>query len=104
MGSSDDRQEDYRRNVCDRLRQLRIDAGYQSQAEFAEEIGISANTYSKYENRSLIPHRLIPLVCEMLNCSSWYYLTGQPSQHSPPFTGERHRNVIIKSNSNASSD
>lgn len=52
---------------------IRETAGFEPK-EFAEALGLKVNTYQKYETRSLLPHYLIPMVCE---------ITGQPSWKSP---------------------
>ena len=74
----------YTKDFCGRLKKLRQRAGYSNQSLFAEELGIAANTYASYESRTLLPHKLIPIVCELVNCSPWMLLTGQPGQFSPP--------------------
>lgn len=56
----------FKREFCLRLRSFRVSAGYEEAADFAKELGLLPNTYSKYENRSLLPHYLIPKVCELL--------------------------------------
>jgi hypothetical protein len=57
----------FKRDFCLRLRSFRVAAGYQEAADFAKALGLLPNTYSKYENRSLLPHYLIPRVCELLD-------------------------------------
>ena len=74
----------YTKDFCGRLKKLRQRSGYSSQSSFAKELGIAGNTYASYESRTLLPHKLIPAVCELLNCSPWLLLTGQPGQFSPP--------------------
>lgn len=76
----------FRQHFLARLKKLRQRAGYSTQAAFAKELGISANNYAQYETRTLLPHSLIPEVCELLNVSPWMLLTGQPGQMSPPLT------------------
>ena len=75
---------DYKQQFFKRLKKMRRQAGYQTQAAFADELSIPANNYATYETRTLLPHYLIPTVCELLNCSPWLLLTGQPGQFSPP--------------------
>lgn len=50
---------------CQRVKSARTMTG-QSQVEVAAQLGISADTYSKYERRSLPPHYLIPRLCDVL--------------------------------------
>ena len=74
----------YNQQFFARLKKLRKDGGYSSQREFAEELGMSANSYATYESRTMLPHKLIPQVCELLNCGPWMLLTGQSDQFAPP--------------------
>ena len=80
----------YKQKFFKRLQMLRKKAGYKTQYEVADELGISRNTYVSYETRTLLPHSLIPLVCELLNCGPWMLLTGQSDQFAPPLeNGDR---------------
>ena len=74
----------YRIEFFDRLKTMRKEAGYRTQFSIARELEVSTATYARYETRTLVPHHLIPLVCELLNCSPWLLLTGQPGEFSPP--------------------
>ena len=82
--------DEYRRKFCRRLKRLRENAGYSTQNGLAWELGISPGTYASYESRFLMPHHMIPLVCELLNCGPWMLLTGQSDQFAPPMeNGDR---------------
>lgn len=66
MGSRATTPKEFREAFARRLRAAR-ELKYEQAADFAADLGIQANTYSKYENgRSLIPHHLIPRACELL--------------------------------------
>lgn len=47
---------------CARTKELRIARGW-TQMQMAEALGIEKAAYSKYENRSPLPHWLIPRFC-----------------------------------------
>lgn len=66
----------YREAFCERLQRVRISAGY-TQASLARELKIDKDTYAKYESRSLLPHHLIPAVCELTHTDAWFLLTGK---------------------------
>ena len=61
--------------ICRRLKDARIAAG-ETQASFADKLGISEEAYRKNENRSPLPHHLIPLACAELEMDPWFFLTG----------------------------
>lgn len=58
----------FKKEFCQRLRAARIMRNL-DQPTFAGMLGILPNTYGKYEKRSLLPHYLIPLACEILDIS-----------------------------------
>ena len=62
--------------MCRRLKDARVAAG-ETQKSFAAQLGISMEAYRKNENRSPLPHHLIPLACSLLGMDPWYFLTGQ---------------------------
>ena len=62
--------------MCRRLKDARKAAG-ETQASFADKLGITMEAYRKNENRSPLPHYLIPRACRELGMDSWYFLTGQ---------------------------
>jgi len=73
----------YKNEFCLRLRVIRESCGY-TQEEFAKLLGISRDTYSKYEYRSLLPHHLIPVVCELSGHDPWFLLTGKSATLTAP--------------------
>ena len=72
----------YRKAFCQRLKAAREAAGY-TQITFAKELGLERDTYAKYESRSLLPHHLIPRVCQLTGHDAWYMLTGQSPTQAP---------------------
>ena len=80
----------YKQRFFKRIQMLRKKAGYTSVAKFAQELGIDQATCASYESRTFVPHHLLPLVCELLNCGPWMLLTGQSDQFAPPLeNGDR---------------
>ena len=77
----------YALKVCNRLRVLRDESGLTAPA-VAEHLNMPTALYVLYEENELVPHRLIPPLCELLNISPWFYLTGKSDDHSPPFGSE----------------
>lgn len=66
MGTRVSTPKDFKDGFARRLRAART-LKYEQASDFAAELGLPANTYSKYENgRTLLPHHLIPRVCELL--------------------------------------
>jgi hypothetical protein len=78
----------YASKVCNRLRVFREESGLPASA-VAEHLHIPTALYVIYEEYELVPHRLIPPLCELLNLSPWFYLTGKSDAHSPPFRSEK---------------
>ncbi len=74
----------YAARTCARLRAFREEAGLAASA-VAEHLQIPTALYVLYEEHELVPHQLIPPLCEFLNLSPWYYLTGLSDTLSPPF-------------------
>ena len=74
--------------VCARLRAFRTDAGLTS-SDVAEHLEIPTALYVLYEQYELVPHQVIPPLCELLNMSPWYYLTGVSDDLSPPIRSNR---------------
>jgi hypothetical protein len=67
MGTRSVTPKAFKEMFCQRLRAARV-LKYEQAADFARDLGIPANTYGKYESgRSLLPHHLIPLACELLD-------------------------------------
>ena len=78
------RDESHIKKICDRLRVFRQQSGLTTSA-VAEHLNMPAVLYVLYEEIELVPHRLIPPLCEFLNMSPWFYLTGKSETQSPPF-------------------
>lgn len=72
----------YKKAFCTRLKSIREATGL-NQDDFAKQLGIKRDTYAKYESRSLLPHHLIPRVCEITGHDCWFVLTGQPGSKAP---------------------
>ena len=75
---------EYAQTVCARLRVIRTDAGLTA-SEVAEHLNIPTSLYAVYEEHQLVPHQTIAPLCELLNVSTWRYLTGKSDELSPPF-------------------
>ena len=58
-----------------RLARARKDAGYTQEA-FAAALGLSRDTYAKYEIRSYLPHELIIPAAGLVNVTPAYLLSG----------------------------
>lgn len=66
MGSRATTPKSFKEEFARRLRAAR-ELKFEQASDFAEELGVPANTYGKYETgRTLLPHHLIPRVCEIL--------------------------------------
>ena len=73
--------------TCKRLREFRESTNFTA-SDVAEHLNMPTALYVLYEEIELVPHRLIPPLCEFLNFSPWFYLTGKPDAESPPFRSE----------------
>ncbi len=80
----------YAVETCKRLRAFREEAGLAASA-VAEHLQIPTDLYVMYEEHWLVPHQLIPALCELLNLSPWYYLTGLPDELSPSCRSDKGR-------------
>ena len=69
--------------VGKRLRASRERAGFTA-SDVAEHLSISTALYTLYEKYELVPHQLITPLCEWLNISPSYYLTGLSDESFPP--------------------
>lgn len=74
----------YTKSVCDRLKAFRKQSGFTA-PDVAEHLKLPTALYVLYEEYELVPHLLIPPLCEFLDFSPWFYLTGKPDAQSPPF-------------------
>lgn len=79
-----DTEYEYAKSVCARLKAFRIEAGFTTPI-VAEHLNIPTALYELYEDYLLVPHQTISLLCELLNISTWHYLTGKADELSPPF-------------------
>ncbi len=70
--------------TCARLKAFREETGLTA-SDVAEHLQIPTALYVLYEGHELVPHQLIPPLCEFLNMSSWFYLTGKSDELSPPY-------------------
>jgi hypothetical protein len=77
----------YTRKTCERLRAFREESGLTASA-VAEHLKIPTALYGLYEEYELVPHQLIPPLCEFLNFSPWHYLTGMSDELSPPIRSD----------------
>lgn len=78
----------FKKGFCQRLAAARTMAGLE-QADIAKALGITPNTYSKYESRTLMPHHLIPVACEILEIEM-PYLYGAVTRRSRKASGDLH--------------
>lgn len=79
--------KDFAVKTCERLKTFRRNAGF-SKSAVAEHLKIPMPLYELYEKYELVPHQLIPSLCELLDFSPWYYLTGMADELSPPFRSD----------------
>ncbi len=80
----------YVAKTCARLRAFREEAGLAASA-VAEHLKIPTALYLLYEEVELVPHQLIPPLCELLNLSPWHDLTGMSDALSPPIRSDTGR-------------
>ena len=73
-----------------RLKAIRQESGFTASV-VAEHLHIPTALYLLYEEYELVPHQLIPPLCELLNFSPWHYLTGLSDERSPPFRSDKGR-------------
>ncbi len=77
----------YAAKVCNRLKAFRQESGF-TESVVAEHLKIPTALYVLYEEYELVPHQLIPPLCELLNFSPWHYLTGMSDELSPPIRSD----------------
>lgn len=69
------------KEAAKRLRELRIDRGYQSAKHFAEKQGLVVETYRSYENASRnITLRAAKQLAKILNSNHYWILEGKKEQ------------------------
>ena len=86
-GQTFDKDEGYATIVCNRLREFREEAGLAA-SDVADHLKIPTDLYVLYEEYELVPHQSIAPLCELLNFSPWYYLTGLSADLSPPIRSD----------------
>jgi DNA-binding XRE family transcriptional regulator len=59
-----------------RTAELREAHGW-TQNEMAAFLGIGVEAYKKYENRSVLPHHLVPVFCRLVGVSIDFFYTGR---------------------------
>ncbi len=65
-----------------RLRAARIIAGYETAADFAKDLGVQYNRYTKNERGQSIPRLdVLDLICEMTDVSADYLLRGKQDKN-----------------------
>jgi len=73
---------DRQKNTIERTRFLRKKSGL-SQDQIAKLMGMTRDAYSKYETRSVITSRNVPLFCEALGISEAFLFSNIP-ENTPP--------------------
>jgi transcriptional regulator with XRE-family HTH domain len=72
--------------IIERVRQVRKQhAGARGKSKFARALGISASTYSYYENNRVAPTKILLRICELTGADLWWLLTGQGSERKFAF-------------------
>ncbi|MCR4660934.1 MAG: helix-turn-helix domain-containing protein [Clostridia bacterium] len=64
-------------DVAKKLKMLRAENGL-TQAQLAETLGVTQQTYSKYESGSSIDNNIITKICELYGISADYLLGIEP--------------------------
>lgn len=78
---------EFRKAFVGRVRQIRESLGW-SRSEAAEEMGVSLDTWIKYETRTPLPHHLIPRFCRATRADIWFLFTGE-HRRAPKNSGEQ---------------
>lgn len=82
----------FKRVFAERLKQAREDTIF-SQADVGKAIGMSGNSYSKYEQGdTMLQPAYWAAVCEKLYIDPWQLLTGRPL-HKVPSIPAHHRST-----------
>ena len=69
---------------CQRVKALRSDKGWTA-AQMAKALGIPAERYRKYENRSPLPPYLMERFCLICDVTLNYLISGEPTKRSTGF-------------------
>jgi transcriptional regulator with XRE-family HTH domain len=67
----------WRKEFIGRVRAARVVSG-KSASELAEFLGVSLDTYGRWEKRSLLPHQFIMPFCRATKADPVFLLTGSP--------------------------
>lgn len=70
----------FKKEFCARLRVARIAARYEPE-QVADLLGVAVDTWRRYEVRTLLPHHLLPRVCELFGVTVDFFY-AQPEQES----------------------
>jgi len=66
----------YRRAFVQRVRAARTLAS-KNPLEMAQLLGVPKDTYHRYETRTLLPHHLIELFCQLTGADLFWLVTGR---------------------------
>ncbi len=71
--------------IIERVQQLRNQyAGSRGKSKFARALGLSASTYSYYENDRIAPIDVLLRICQLTGADLHWLLTGETAAESPP--------------------
>lgn len=76
----------YKRAFVQRVRAARLGIG-KSPAEMCKLLDVPKDTYHRYETRTLLPHHLIELFCQLTGKDIEWMLTGVPRLQVVPSQG-----------------
>jgi ribosome-binding protein aMBF1 (putative translation factor) len=68
--------QEFNEQFVRRVRQIREALGWKP-ALMAERMGVPLENWRKYENRTPLPHHLIPKFCRITGAEVWFLLTGE---------------------------
>lgn len=80
----------FKGTFCARTKRLRAESG-RTQTEMAELLGVTYETYKKYETRSPLPHFLIPRFAELVHVEIALMFTGRRRQDESNLSNDRRR-------------
>ncbi len=72
---------DFVEDFCRRVKAAREMAGFDDRDAFAKKMGIVPDTYSRYEQRTPLPHRYIPKFLELTGADAQILFTGKRELH-----------------------
>jgi transcriptional regulator with XRE-family HTH domain len=74
-------ESDHLKQMAQRIKALRADAGYTRQEDIASALGIERNAYAHYETgRSPLPFHLMPKFCKLTKTTLDFLITGSESE------------------------